>query len=343
MGSLNRFFGVAMALGVLVSTGTAAVAADPTLAVVKKRGQLACGVAGNLAAFSYLNDKKQRAGLDVEYCRAIAAAVLGDSTKVNFVAMPRAKRFDALKSGEIDVLIHNSIVTMERGAGTGVRPAAVTYIDGQGFVVPKSLAVNALQALDKKTVCVVNDTLHKANVENWFTLRGLAITTTAFDEQDAMYQAFFAGRCAAVTQEATILASTIIGSGKAASYLMLPDIISSEPLGPYVRSGDEQWLDIVHWTHNAMVEAEERGIFQANVDDQRNSKDPTVRQLLGSDPGNGKLLGLDEAWAYNVIKQVGNYGEVYDRNFGAGSPLKFGRGVNALWRKGGVMYSLPMR
>jgi general L-amino acid transport system substrate-binding protein len=232
---------------------------------------------------------------------------------------------------------------MERTAGSGLRAAAVTYIDGQAFVIPKAMGASTLQALDKQTVCVTKDTPHKANVENWFNLRGLSVVTSVFDDQDAMYQAFFAGRCAGVTQEATILASTIIASGKAGNYLMLPDIISSEPLGPYVRAADEQWLDVVHWTHNAMVEAEERGIYQANVDEERNSKDSGVRQLLGSEPGNGKLLGLDEGWAYNVIKQVGNYGEVYERNFGAGSPLKFGRGVNGLWRKGGVMYSLPLR
>jgi general L-amino acid transport system substrate-binding protein len=343
MGSIKGIFGLAVAFVALVSFGPSSVAADPTLAAVKKRGQLLCGVNGNLAAFSYLNDKKERAGFDAEYCRAIAASVLGDATKVNYVALPIAKRFEALKSGEVDVLIRHSIVTMDRTVGTGVRAAAVTYIDGQAFVVPKALNANTLQALDKQTVCATKDTPHKANTENWFTLRGLSVQVTLFDDQDAMYQAFFAGRCAGVTQEATILASTIIGSGRAMNYLMLPDIISSEPLGPFVRAGDDQWLDVVHWTHNAMVEAEERGIYQANVDDQRNSKDPDVRHLLGTEPGNGKQLGLDETWAYNVIKQVGNYGEVYERNFGAGSPLKFGRGVNGLWRKGGVMYSLPMR
>ncbi len=340
---LERVFGLTTLFVALASFGPQAMAADPTLDAVKKRGQLACGVNGSLAAFSYLNDKKERVGFDAEYCRAIAAAVLGDATKVNFVPLPLAKRFEALASGQVDVLVRHSIVTMDRTVGTGVRAAAVTYIDGQAFVVPKTLGANALQALDKQTVCVTKDTPHKVNTENWFTLRGLSVTTSVFDDQDAMYQAFFAGRCAGVTQEATILASTIIASGKATNYLMLPDIISSEPLGPYVRTGDQQWFDVVHWTHNAMVAAEEFGIFQANVDDQRNSKDPRVRQLLGVDAGNGKLLGLDESWAYNVIKQVGNYGEVYDRNFGAGSPLKFGRGVNALWRKGGVMYSLPMR
>jgi general L-amino acid transport system substrate-binding protein len=343
MGIVKWTLSVAWGLAALVSFGLPTVAADPTLAVVKKRGQLACGVNGNLAAFSILNDKKERVGFDAEYCRAIAAAALGDATKVNFVAVPPAKRFEALKSGEVDVLVHHSIVTMEHNAGTGVRNAAITYIDGQAFVVSKLLGANTLQGLDKQTICVTKDSRHKENVETWFALRGLSINASVFDDQDAMYKAFFAGRCTGVTQEATLLASAIIGSGKATDYLMLPEIISSEPIGPYVRAGDDQWFDIVHWTHNALVEAEERGIFQANVDDQRNSKDPAVRRLLGSDPGNGKLLGLDESWAYNAIKQVGNYGEIYERNFGAGSPLRFGRGVNALWRKGGVMYSLPMR
>jgi general L-amino acid transport system substrate-binding protein len=317
--------------------------AQSTLAAVKKRGEMVCGINGSLAAFSYLDGQKVRVGFDADYCRAVAAAVLGDATKVKFVALPIAKRFEALKSGDIDLLVRHSVVSLERTANAGVRYATVSFIDGQAFVVPRSSGVSGLVGLDKKSICVTKDTAHQQNVETWFALRGLSVDTMSFDDQDAMYAAFFGGKCVGVSQEATILASTIIASGKAADYLMLPEIISKEPLGPYVRSNDDGWYDIVHWTHNAMIEAEELGIRQGSVDESLTSKDPEVRRLLGVDPGYGKLLGLDDKWAYNVIKQVGNYSEVYERNFGSGSPLKFGRGVNALWAKGGVMYSLPMR
>jgi general L-amino acid transport system substrate-binding protein len=341
MSIVRWVFGVSAMATVLAITGAPAQA-ESTLAIVKKRGELACGVNGSLPAFSYLDDKKERVGFDAEYCRAIAAAVLGDATKVKFVPLSIAKRFEALKSGEIDVLVRHSTISMDRTANAGVRYAAITFIDGQAFVVPRSAGVSALAGLDKKIICVTKDSPHKANVETWFSLRGLSVTATPFDDQDAMYKAFFDGKCAGVSQEATILASTVIATGKATEFLMLPEIISREPLGPFVRNGDDAWYDIVHWTHNVMVEAEERGLRKATVDEDLASKDPAVRSLLGVEPGDGKLLGLDDKWAFNIIKQVGNYAEVYDRNFGAGSPLKFGRGVNGLWGKGGVMYSLPM-
>ena len=213
-----------------------------------------------MPAFSWLDDRKERAGFEVEYCRAVAAAALGDARKVKFVALSSAKRFDALKAGEVDVLMRHSIVSMERVAGTGVRYAAVTFIDGQAFVVPRRTGVSALTGLDRKSVCVLKDAPHRPNVETWFDLRGLSVTAIAFDAQDAMYEAFFAGKCDGVSQEATVLASSVIASGKAADYLMLPEIISREPLGPYVRTGDDAWFDIVHWTHNVLVEAEERGL-----------------------------------------------------------------------------------
>ena len=323
--------------------GPAALAAEPTLAAVKKRGELLCGVNGNLPAFSYLNDKKERLGFDADYCRAIAAAVLGDASKVKFVPLPIARRFEALKSGEIDVLLRHSIITLERTADTGVRYAAINFIDGQAFVAPKALGLATLQQFDNKLLCLTKNTPHKDNVETWFRLRGLTIKVEAFDDQDAMYQAFFADKCALVTQEATVLASTVIASGKAANYLMLPEFISREPLGPYVRSGDDQWFNVVHWLHNAMVEAEELGVAQGNVDQQLASKDPNVLRLLGVAPGSGKMLGLDDKWAYNAIKQVGCYADVYERNFGTGSPLKFARGVNALLGRGGFLFSLPAR
>jgi general L-amino acid transport system substrate-binding protein len=326
-----------------VQLSAPARAAEPTLAAVKKRGELQCGVNGNLAVFSWLDDKKERHGFDSDYCHAVAAAVLGDGNKVKFVPLPIAKRFDALKSGQIDVLLRHSIITLERTADTGVRDAVINLIDGEAFVAPKALGFNNLQQFDKHVVCVTKETPHKDNVQTWFRLRGLTINVEEFDDQDAMYKAFFSEKCSLVTQQATVLAATVIASGKAANYLMLPEIISREPLGPYVRNGDEAWSDVVRATHNAMVEAEERGVNQGNVDQARGSLDPGIRRLLGVEPGYGKALGLDQKWAYNVIKQVGSYSDVYERNIGAGSSLKFARGFNALLGQGGMMFALPMK
>jgi general L-amino acid transport system substrate-binding protein len=337
--------GVAAAL--LAFSGAPAPAQQPaasqTLAAVKKRGQLVCGVNGELPGFSLKDASGAWSGFDVDFCRAVAAATLGSASKVKFVPLTALKRFEALKAGEVDVLVRNTTVTLQRTAGTGVQFAAVTYIDGQGFVVPKKANVTALAQLANATICYTAGTTHEQNLVSWFEQRRLRVTPMPFDTLDAMYEAFYAGKCSAVTQDATGLASSIVAGGKAADYFMLPDIISREPLGPFLRTGDDQWLEIVRWTHNAMLEAEQYGVTQGNVDEQRKSMDLAVQRLLGTIPGNGKALGLDESWAYNIIKQVGSYAESYDRHFGAGSPLRFARGINALWDKGGLMYPLPMR
>ena len=317
--------------------------AQATLDIVKKRGQLVCGVNGSLPGFSLFNAVKEWEGLDVDLCRAVAAAVLGDATKVKFVTLTAQQRFDALAAGDIDMLARNSSVTLERAVGNRVRFATVNYYDGQGFVVPKRLKIETLTALRNGNVCVTKGTTHASNMEDWFRVRRLSVNVVNFDTQDAMYEAFFGARCLAVTQDVTALAATLVRSGKAADHLMLPEIISKEPLGPYVRSGGEAWLDIVRWTHFAMLEAEEREITKGNVDSKRESSDPPVRRFLGLTPGNGKALGLDEAWAYNVIRQLGNYSEIFERNVGARSALGFGRGLNALWNKGGLMYPMPLR
>ena len=319
------------------------VQSSPTLATVKKRGELVCGVNGELPGFSIRASSGAWSGFDVDFCRALAAASLGDGAKVKFVPLTTEKRFNALKAGEVDVLARNTTVTLQRTAGSGVHYATVTYIDGQGFVVAKKANVTALSQLANATVCLTRGTTHELNLLTWFAQRRLAVTPVAFDTLEAMYDAFHAGKCTAVTQDVTGLASSIVASGKAAEYLMLPDIISKEPLGPYVRTGDDQWLEVVRWTHNAMLAAEELGVSQTDVDEQRQSADLVVRRLLGTIPGNGKALGLDESWAYSIVKQVGNYGESYERHFGANAPLHFARGINALWNRGGLMYPLPMR
>ena len=332
-----------LGLAGLPALGALPAHAESTLATVKKRGQLLCGINGQLPGFSAQNDRKEWVGFEIDYCRAVAAAVLGDGSKVRFVPLTAVKRFDALRDGSIDVLMRNTTASLERTAGTGVRDAVVIYVDAQSVVVPKTLNIKELAELDGKTVCVLRGTPYLARLEEWFAERKRTVVPAMFDTQVAMYQAFYDGKCTAITQDISALASTVIASGRATDYTMLPDIVARDPLAPYVRAGDEEWLDVVRWTHFALLEAEELGVTQANVDEQLRSPLPTVRRLLGTVPDNAKMLGLEEKWAYNAIKQVGNYAEIYERNVGKGSALRFARGVNALWSRGGVMYPLPMQ
>jgi general L-amino acid transport system substrate-binding protein len=314
-----------------------------TLAEVKKRGHLVCGVNGELAGFSVVDAKQQWSGLDVDLCRAVAAAVLGDATKVKFVQLTAVNRFEMLKSGAVDVLARHTTITLQRAVGSGARFAAITFIDGQAFAVPKRLNITRAAQLDKAGICITRGTTYEQQTRAWFSQRGLAVSPLMFDTTDAMIAAFVDGKCNAVTQNSSGLAAAIVATGKASDYLVLPEVISKEPSGPWVRSGDDAWLDIVRWTSNAMLEAEELKVTQHNVEVQRKSAEPAIRLLLGVEPGNGRALGLDDNWAYRVILQIGNFAESYDRNFGAGSPLKFARGINALWNQGGALYPLPMR
>jgi general L-amino acid transport system substrate-binding protein len=324
----------------MLPLATPASAVDPTLSVIKKRGKLLCGVNGQLPGFSAQNAQKAWTGFEVDYCRAIAAASLGDATKVEFVPLTTSNRFDALRNGHIDVLVRNTTISLDRTVGTGVRPAAVIFIDAQRVVVPKSTNVASVSNLDKQTVCTLRDTPYEARLQEWMSDRKLTVTARLFDTQDALYRALYDGQCPAVTQDVSALSPTILASGRAAEYAVLPDIVAKDPLGLHVRAGDDQWLDIVRWTHNALLEAEEQGITQANVANLRDNGAPVERRLLGGIPGFGKKLGLEERWAFDAIRAVGNYGEIYDRNIGSQSPLKFSRGVNALWNAGGVFYPL---
>ncbi|MDP1837453.1 MAG: amino acid ABC transporter substrate-binding protein [Reyranella sp.] len=343
---INRGFGASVAW-VMAALGAALFAmpasAESTLDAVKKRGQLICGVNGQAPGFSLFNAVKEWQGLDVDLCRAVAAAVLGDAKKVKYVPVTAQQRFQVLEAGEIDVLARNSTVTLQRDAGLKVTYAAINYFDGQAFVVPSKLNVKSLALLGGATICFTRGTTHEANMMNWFRVRKMTVMPLGFDTPDAMFDAFLASRCAAVTQDATALAAALVRRGKTEGYTMLNDIISKEPLGPYVRDNDSAWREVVRWTHYAMLEAEERDITRANVDQERRSADQEVRLFLGVVPGNGKALGLDEDWAYNIVKQVGNYSESYERNLGMGSSLKLGRRINALWNQGGQMYPPPLR
>ncbi len=248
--------------------------------------------------------------------------MLGDSRKVRFAPLSAAKRFDALRDGSIDVLMRNTTATLERTARTGVRDAVVTFVDAQAVVVSKTLGVKELGELAGKSVCILRGTPYRTRLEEWFTERKRKIEAVMVDGQDDMYKAFFAGQCTAITQDISPLAATIIAAGRAGDYVMLAEIIAKDPLAAYVRSGDEEWLDVVRWTHFALSEGEERGITQGNIDEYLRSPSMAVRHFLGLVPGNGAVLGLDEAWAYNAIKQVGNYSEICERNVGKGSALK---------------------
>ena len=326
------------------ATTPQAPAQEPTLALIKKRGQILCGVNGELHGFSFVDKQGRWSGFDVDFCRSVAAATLGDASKVKFVPATATNRFEMLKSGQMDLLARNTTITLRRSTGdTGVRYAAVTYIDSQGFAVSKKSGIKNLSELDKARICVTRDTSYQQNTLDWFAGLGLSVKLVLFDKTEATFEAFVAGACEAVTQQATGLVTAIVNTGKADDYMVLPERISKEPHGPYVRAGDNDWIDIVRWTHNARIEAEELGITSQNLESFRNTRSLAARRLLGLDTGNGKSLGLDEQWAHRIIAQVGNYGESYERHFGADSPLKYARGVNALWTKGGVMYPLPMR
>lgn len=314
-----------------------------TLDTVKKRDKLLCGVNGSAPGFSAQNAAKEWEGLDVDLCRAVGAAVLGNATKVQFIPTTAQDRFARLIAGEFDVLVRNSTINLERSVGTKVRFTAVNYYDGQAFLVPKKLGASSLNDLRDKIICVIKGTNHDYNMGAYFKARRIEFIARPVDKPEDMYKALFENRCQAVTQDATALAAAIVSTGQAADYMMLRDFITKEPLGPYVRDGDSGWLDVVRWTQYAMLEAEERGIDKATVGVALQSADFNVQRFLGVIHGYGKILGLDENWAYNIIKQVGNYGESFERNLGQGSPLKFARGVNALWTQGGAMISPPMR
>lgn len=327
----------------LMAVAGAASAAEPTLAAVKKRGELLCGINGQLPGFSTKDAQGNWAGLEIEFCRAVAAAVLGDAGKVKFVPLTTVNRFEALRGGEIDVLARNTTATLGQTARTGVRDAATLYIDGQVVVVPKKNGAAKLADLAGKPICTLKGTSYEQSALDWFGARNLSVKIVLYDTPTALYDAFFKDQCAGLVQNISALASTIIASGHATDYLVLPELLATEPLAAYVRAGDDEWLDVVRWTHFARLHGEELGITRANAESERTSSNPAVRRLLGVENGSGKALGLDDAWAYNVLSQVGNYAESYDRNVGRNSPLRFSRGINALWTQGGAMYALPLR
>lgn len=336
---MMRFF---LAGGMLAAT--MAMASAATLDTVKQRGTLICGVSAGFAGFSAPDSQGNYKGLDVDYCRALAAAVLGDPGKVRYVALTAQNRFTALQSGEIDVLYRNSTQTYLRGVTLGLRQGPVNFYDGQGFVVKKDLGVKELKDLKGATVCVAQGTTHEVTLGDYGRANNIDWKPLVFDRIDTMYQTFFGGRCDAMTQDASALAGAVATAApNAADYVVLPLTISKEPLGPFTRNGDEVWSDIITWLHYGLTEAEELGVTQANADEMAKSQNPSVQRLLGASGDLGSRLTLDNKFMLQAIKAGGNYGEIFERNVGKSSPLKLDRGLNGLWTKGGMMYALPFK
>ncbi|MBR1285885.1 amino acid ABC transporter substrate-binding protein [Bradyrhizobium sp. AUGA SZCCT0177] len=333
---------IVIATGLLAISFTAAPAA--TLDTVKQRGALVCGVSAGFAGFSTPDSQGNYKGLDVDYCRALAAGVLGDPSKVRYVALTAQNRFTALQSGEIDVLYRNSTQTYLRGATLGLRQGPINFYDGQGFLVKRDSGVKELKDLKGATVCVAQGTTHEVTLGDYGRSNGIDWMPLVFDRTDTMYQTFFGGRCDVMTQDASALAGAVTTAApNPADYVVLPQTISKEPLGPFTRNGDEAWSDIITWLHYGLVEAEELGVTSANADEMAKSGAPATQRLLGTAGDLGSRLGLDNKWMLQAIKAGGNYAEIFERNVGKASPMKLDRGLNATWNKGGLMYALPFK
>ena len=314
-----------------------------TLDDVRKRGSLHCGVSTGLPGFSNPNSAGQWVGIDVEYCRAFAAAVFGDASKVKYIPLTAKERFTAIQSGEIDVLSRNTTWTITRDAGLGLNFVGVTYYDGQGFMVKKNLNVTSAKQLDGAALCIQGGTTTELNAADYFRHNNMKYTPVVFDTSDQTVKGFESGRCDVLTSDRSQLYALRIKLSKPDEALVLPEVISKEPLGPVVRQGDDEWFNIGRWVLIALLNAEEHGINMKNVDQMKKSKAPNIQRFLGVIAPGGAPLGLSDDWTYNIIKQVGNYGEVFERTVGQDSPLKIDRGNNALWSEGGLMYGAPIR
>ena len=331
---------LAVSLFMLVAGGAFA---GKDLDAVKKKGFIQAGVNGGVFGFGMPDEKGVWKGLDVDTAKAVAAAIFGDASKVKFTPLTAQQRFTALQSGEIDLLTRNATRTLSRETQLGLNFVAVNYYDGQGFMVPRKLDIKSAKDLSGATVCVLPGTTTEQNAADFFRTNNMDWKPVVIESTTELAKTFFAGRCDVLTSDASQLAGTRAIAPNPKDYVILPEIISKEPLAPAVRHGDDQFRDIVDFSVLAMINAEEMGITSKNVDEMLKSKDPMVQRFLGVIEGNGKALGLDEKWAYNIIKQVGNYGEVFERNVGVNTTLGIERGLNALWTDGGLMYSPPFK
>ncbi|MBE8220060.1 MAG: amino acid ABC transporter substrate-binding protein [Alphaproteobacteria bacterium] len=325
------------------------LAADDTLALVKARGYLQCGVSQGLPGFSNPDDKGGWQGIDIDLCKGVAAAIFGNADKVRFTPLSAKDRFTALQSGEIDVLARNTTWSLGRDTSLGVDFTAVNYYDGQGFMIRKDLsdgdgkAIKSVLQLNGATICTNQGTTTELNLADYFKSNNMTYEIVAYEKADEAIAAYNIERCDAYTTDQSALYAQRLKLTQPQAHIVLPEIISKEPLAPVVRQGDNQWSDVVRWTHFAMLNAEELGVSSDNVRAMRNSRNPSIRRLLGVDGRFGQALGLRKDWAYQIIQAVGNYGESFERNLGVNTPLKIKRGVNALWINGGLQYAPPVR
>ena len=317
--------------------------AGPTLDAVKAKGFVQCGVTTGLPGFSGADDKGVWSGIDVDMCRGVAAAIFGDADKVKYTPLTAKERFTALQSGEIDMLSRNTTWTLTRDTSLGLNFTGVNYYDGQGFLVAKDLGVKSATEMDGASFCIQAGTTTELNLADYFRANNMSYTPITFDTSDQTAKAFEAGRCDALTSDQSQLYALRITLKNPDMAMVLPEVISKEPLGPVVRQGDDEWFNIVKWTLFAMLNAEELGVSSQNADSMKESKDPNIRRLLGVSGVKGEWMGLPDDWSFNVIKLVGNYSEVFERNVGKDSPLQISRGLNALWKDGGIQYAPPLR
>ncbi len=341
MKQLRRIAMFAWVVGLLLVPVMAG--AGETLDAVKARGTLSVGVNGALFGFGMPDEKGVWRGLDVDTARAVAAAIFGDPDKVKYVTLTTQTRFTALQSKEVDILCRNATRTLTRETDLGLNFVSANYYDGQGFLIPKKLNIKSAKELSGASVCVLPGTTTEQNVADYFRANKMTMKPVVIEQNTELNQAFFGGRCDVLTSDASQLAGIRAVAPNPEDYVILPEIISKEPLCPVVRHGDDQWRDIVDFCVLAMVAAEDMGIDSKNVDEMLKSTDPNIQRFLGVTPGNGKALGLDEKWAYNIVKMVGNYGEVFERNVGEKTKLGLKRGLNAQWKDGGLMYAPPFK
>jgi general L-amino acid transport system substrate-binding protein len=335
---------VSLVLTLAAAAGFSAQSASAqTLKTVKDRGVLSCGVSQGLPGFSSPDDKGNWTGLDVDICRAVAAAIFNDAAKVKFVPLSAKDRFTALQSGEIDVLSRNTTWTVSRDTSLGANFTGVTYYDGQGFLMKKSLKASSALELNSASICVSTGTTTEQNLADYFKGSNMKYEVIAFSTTDETVKAYESGRCDVLTSDVSQLYAERLKLANPADHVVLPEVISKEPLGPMVRHGDDQWFDIVKWTLFGMINAEELGVTQKNVDEMAKSDKPELKRTFGIDGNLGEQLGLTKDWMSRIVKAVGNYGESFDRNVGAGSRLGIARGLNSLWNKGGIQYAPPIR
>jgi len=334
---------LSLALGVGLSVAAVSAASAGTLDDVKAKGFIQCGSNPSLIGFGFPDDQNNWTGFDVDFCRALAAAIFNDPTKVKFTPLSAKERFTALQSGEIDILSRNTTWTMSRDTSLGLKFAGTTYYDGQGFLVKKSLGVNSALNLNGASVCTQTGTTTELNLADYFKANNMTYQVVAFEQEQEVLKAYEDGRCDVYTTDQSGIYAQRLKLAAPDDHVVLPEIISKEPLGPLVRQGDDAWFNVVKWTYYALVNAEELGITSKNVDEMKNSTNPEVGRFLGKEGDFGTGIGLTNDWAYQIVKHVGNYGEIFERNLGESSPLKIARGKNALWSKGGLQYAPPIR